>query len=237
MSFYFVVDSDPQIGKEGQELAKSGHTSRILSLSKELSIKCMIMPGDLTDLGSDGKCCSSVDQLGEFINEWVSPLETIKGMQLLLCAGNHDTYTFNKPVMSWLKKRHGDHKYFVDIHNIRFICLGIYPDKKNCEWLKSQININNPIVLFFHYNLSGPYSDWWKDTEKEEFFNVINGHNIIGIFTGHIHDSFMTKWKGFNVYSTGGKYFALCRIKDNVLTAEFCNNIDTHPSKHFFRTY
>lgn len=212
MSVEFIIDSDQQFtnikGKAQIGIHKSDlTTSKILRACRSRKISAVISAGDLTDHGYDAKnywCCfknGDVNEFEGFLEHYYEPIQ-LTGTPLLLCAGNHDTYTnfpHRKPVFDFIKEVYGDLYYHKKIDGINYFSCHMYPTREICEWLKNEIlNTNGPIIIFFHYNLQGAYSDWWQDSEKEYFWNTISPfkHRIICIINGHLHSTVIEKWKG-----------------------------------------
>ena len=220
--------------------------NRIINEIKEpdSQITSVIMPGDLTNNGYDGmsmfgyKYGGEQNQLGVLHHNIIEPLEEYTNVYL--CAGNHDTYTkrpyFRKPVLRYIKHRHGDIRYEFKYHYkgnpvLRFICLGIYPDKKSREFLKCILHKHpkDSYIIIFHYVPLGPFGDWWGDVEKKEFLNMISGYNIVAILAGHVHTSGIVNWKNiiksekYPVILAAGDKYALCEYNNetNELKVEF----------------
>ena len=103
----------------------------------------------------------------------------------------------------------------------------VYPNANICEWmtqtfLKLQVvQLNTPVVLFWHYNLEGAYSDWWTDSEKSAFLAVVTCVKVLGIFVGHLHSSYSNLWNGIPVFSSAGSQYALGEIKNGQLSVSF----------------
>ncbi len=106
---------------------------------------------------------------------------------------------------------------------LHFICLGKYPDKSAIKFLKNDLKSNkdSKIVIFFHYNLTGKWSDWWS--EKERFYNVIKDYNIKAILVEHAHISRTSEWKDYLVVSAGSKKIAKCtyNISEDKIEVEY----------------
>jgi predicted phosphodiesterase len=182
----------------------------------------VLIAGDLTNNGSDGKkllgfipISGSVKQL-QGLQAYIKRLENYK-CRVLCCMGNHDDYTYfpyiYKATESFIKKRHGKLHYTIEHEGIRYICLSKCPTESRLPYLKNELAKNStiPTVIFFHYNLQGAWSHWWKDSEKEEFYQVIkNYENIILIATGHIHKTDIYDWRGFKVVTCGGSELIKC---------------------------
>jgi UDP-2,3-diacylglucosamine pyrophosphatase LpxH len=220
----FVCDSDlhfkPEIRPD-----KADHVQKLLNLPSSV----VLLIGDLTNNGSDGsKGCfglvpisGKTKQLQALRKEYIEPLES-HSFKVYCCMGNHDDYTYfpyvYKAVEKFIKKKHGGLCYTFYKEGLRFICLGKCPTEGALRYLKDELQSglkNTPTVLFFHYNLQGPWSDWWKDSEKEAFYQVIKDYNIILIANGHIHKTEYYKWKGIPVVTCGGAQMVRCTYCSN----------------------
>lgn len=227
MSFSFIVDSDIHF-TDNIKSGKEWHRDAIIKLIKTLifPVKALIVTGDLTDNGYNGVtrnlCCwkagGSERQLDNLINKYIDPIS--KYSNVYLCPGNHDLGDKTvRPVIKYIKKKHGNLHYGFIINDIRFLCCGIYPDSKVIKWLKTELKNykKNKIIIYFHYNIEGEWSNWWKDTEKDAFYNSIIDYkdNILAIFVGHQHNSYNSIWNGIHVVSSAGNQIYVCTYKDD----------------------
>lgn len=86
------------------------------------------------------------------------------------------------------------------------MCLGMYPDAKDIQYLArdlAAVGRQRPVIIFFHYGLEGPYSNFWKAEEKEALAKAIAGYNILAIFHGHFHVAGHYLWHGHEVFLPG----------------------------------
>lgn len=217
-----ILDSDPQFLYVENEnkvriglhkgMYESNTVNKIINLCETNDITAVITAGDLTDHGYDNKnsclCCrpnGEHDETSGFIEQYYKPIKNINN-NLLLCAGNHDTYTtfpYRKPIFNFIKREYGDLYYSKIINGVLFCCCHIYPTRDIRNWLDNQLKQNDkPTVIFFHYNLTGEYSDWFPENDKNEFLTVINKYknNIMCILTGHWHTSNQSNWNGFKTF-------------------------------------
>lgn len=230
MSVKFLVNSDLHF-TDTIRGAMENNVAKIVAENDKGKIDALICPGDLTDMGWDGShlfCWNyggTQDQLGALISQYVTPLDKIT--KVYLGPGNHDTYVpwpyVTHPVLKYIKKRHGDIRYTFDIENLHFICVGIYPDQKGIQFLKSNLSTKKRNVIFFHYNLEGPFSDFWTAAEKDVFYKTIKDHDILCIIIGHQHVSRTSNWKGYTVVSAAGSKIAKCEydVKKDSLEVEY----------------
>lgn len=221
--FQFIVSSDLHFStKIREDKADNLGIIKNLKSAPRTNIQAVICAGDLTEYGADGSSflCyqygGDEPQVQALQQQWIEPIESA-GIPVYLCAGNHDEYVpwpyFYKPVHKLIKRKHGDLMYSFDIAGnagINFVCLGKYPDKKALEFLRDAASKTRPNCIFFHYNLTGPYSDWWTEEEKNAFYNEISKYEILAIIVGHHHISHDTNWRGYRVISGSGSSVAVC---------------------------
>jgi hypothetical protein len=216
---------------------KRDHVQKIIDMKDEHNVEIVISAGDITDYGTNGICCfcsnnnnNSEDELTPLINNWVKPLENA-GLDVLLTAGNHDTYTghpyFHKPVLRYLKKKYNatywpwfwmkyNGCYAYSKNNVLILSLGIYP--KNLKFLKKNLpkDKKDPVIIFYHYNtVNEPYADWWKEDEKAAFYEVIKDYNIIAINNGHYHTTYEKEWRGFRIFNSAGTQLIRFNMNNN----------------------
>ena len=144
-----------------------------------------------------------------------------------IVPGNHDRQPIDgtQQCERRVTQRHGGAHYSWNVQDVRFIALGTYPDAEALAYLKKDLAIagtKTPIVLFWHYNLTGPWSDSWSDEEKQAFKKTIEGHNIVAIFNGHWHRPGYLPWEGYRSFLTGspkhsGHTFFVVQITDDHL--------------------
>lgn len=229
----FFICGDPQIGLHAQEELTRMKIPRMRDnvLSNDLNI--CIIPGDLTDNGVGPGCvmCPPIfrmfcmgkspftgaacntslagadDELSRFKHDVLYPLETICD-DVFICDGNHDRGHFKMtPVPDFIKSRHGSLCYSYVRDDILIICLSEYPRKDRLEYLDTMLrSTTNYVVIFFHYNLYGPFSEFWSDEEKTNFYNAVIGYKdrLLFIATGHVHASYVDNWKGLLVVNGSG---------------------------------
>jgi hypothetical protein len=84
------------------------------------------------------------------------------------------------------------------------------------KFLKKVLTNNEPTIIYFHYNLKGPFSNWFPEESKEIFFEFIkNYNNIKYICVGHRHDSYVEHYEGFTILSGAGNYSILLTLSDD----------------------
>ena len=86
------------------------------------------------------------------------------------------------------------------------VCLDMYPDAPTLAFLVrdlARVGKQRPVILFFHYSLEGPYSDFWEPEEKAAFGKALEGYNVLAIFHGHEHRMGHYSWRGHPVFRPG----------------------------------
>jgi hypothetical protein len=68
--------------------------------------------------------------------------------------------------------------------------------------LKNSVGISNsPVIILQHYGVDSfsENGQWWQPNDRAAFWSAIQGYNVIGMFTGHIHATGM-----YDFIETGG---------------------------------
>ena len=182
----------------------------------------VLIAGDLTDSGGEGEWDEFAKQYG--LTGRDSPLK----YPVFECTGNHDRHRLiYRPVIDRVKSRHGGSLlYSWNWDDVHVVCLDLYPDAAALRWLRrdlAAVDRAAPVVIFFHYSILGPFSEWWSDRERDAFAEAIQGYNVVALFHGHYHGSEHYTWRGYDVYNVGSPRhsthsFAAVHITDDTLT-------------------
>jgi hypothetical protein len=119
--------------------------------------------------------------------------------------GNHDVNS-ESPIKEEARRRHGGINYAWDWDDVRILCLDMYPDSRTRAFLARELDRRGPerpVILYFHYSLEGPYSDFWEQEDKDAFARTIEGYNVLAIFHGHEHRVGHYIWRGHPVFRPG----------------------------------
>jgi cytolysin (calcineurin-like family phosphatase) len=148
-------------------------------------------------------------------------------------SGNHDGRRGRHVVRDGIRSRHRGVTYSWDWQGIHFASLDRYPSAPNRQWLAkdlARLRPHHPVVLFFHYNLEGPYSRYFRPSERAAFRDVIARHNVVAIFHGHYHPEQRYAWNGVDVFDVGSPFwdttFAVVRITESHLQVASWNWIE-----------
>lgn len=206
----FVAIGDLHTGATG-----CGRFGGVLPAIKAEKASHLLLCGDLTGGGS-------IEEYNNFVKTWITEMPK----QVLMCRGNHDGDS--KELIKLIKARHGDLFYSVNVGDLHIICCDIYPRtilpfsvfSKLKKDLK-KVSATTPVVIFNHYNLAGPFSQWWgvtpcagcvfasPKTEKDKLFDLLKNYNVVGIFEGHWHATLQSLWREkipMYLCSSGGEY-------------------------------
>jgi len=159
----------------------------------------VLFTGDTTDNGH-------LDEFAEF--EQIYGLTGSDGLlryPVFEAIGNHDLNS-ESPIKERAKQRHGGIDYAWNWDDLRILCLDMYPDAKTREWLSRELHRlgpDRPVIVYFHYSLEGPYSDFWEQEDKDAFARAIEGHNVLAIFHGHEHRVGHYVWRGHPIFRPG----------------------------------
>jgi cytolysin (calcineurin-like family phosphatase) len=159
----------------------------------------VLFMGDMTD-------SSAAEEWQEF--EAVYGLTGWDGLlkyPLFEAVGNHDIVG-DSPVPERVRRRHGALVYSWDWDDLHVVCLDLHPDAQNLAWLGKdleKVGAKRPLVVFFHYSIEGPYSDFWEEEQKSALAQALHGRNVLGIFHGHYHRAGQYLWRGYDVFLPG----------------------------------
>lgn len=227
----FFVTADTHFGREGMAErcrhqietmnALPGTALPALGGTKVARPEGVLVAGDLADEGQ-------ADEWKQFVEHYgLTGRDGMLEYPVQECTGNHDRIVLgSKPVLAGVRKRHGSLVRGWVWRGVCFFCLDCYPTAEACEWLRRQlgrVGPKRPGVVYFHYTILGPLSDYWSDAEKRTFAETIRGHNILGIFHGHYHATTRYTWEGFKVYNVGPpektpQSFAVAHVADGLMT-------------------
>jgi cytolysin (calcineurin-like family phosphatase) len=142
--------------------------------------------------------------------------------------GNHDIIG-DSPIKAEVVRRHGALVYSWDWEDVHFACLDLHPDAANLAWLKrdlKRVGRRRPVVVFFHYSLEGPYSDFWETRDKDALARALEGFNVLALFHGHYHGAGHYRWRGHDVFLPGSPrhsshQFLVVRVDQRSLSVSF----------------
>ena len=181
----------------------------------------VLIAGDLTEHGRGSQWKQFVEHYGLTGSDGLLKYPVYEG------TGNHDRdVPLFRPVLAGVSRRHGGLTYSWDWGDLHLANLDQYPSAANLRWLRrdlAKVGRRHPVVIYFHFSILGPFSDWWTDREKEAFARTIDGYNVVAIFHGHYHGSQHYRWRGYDVYNVGSPRhgchsFAVVHITDERLT-------------------
>ncbi|WP_367607814.1 metallophosphoesterase [Legionella sp. W05-934-2] len=137
----------------------------------------------------------------------------------------------------YIKHRYGGTCYYRTVGDINVVSLGLYPDKKALAWMEKNVPTDKPIVVFWHYNVSGPFSvegsfggPWWTKAEREKAFAILNNKfQTLAVIVGHYHATDTYRFETIPVYVVGGgQYLELTIDPENAfkITSQYHSGDD-----------
>jgi hypothetical protein len=162
----------------------------------------VLVAGDITETGQTSEWARFEAMYGFTGKEGLLRYPVFEG------AGNHDVWG-GPHVNAAIAKRHGAPRYSWDWDDLHFVCLGEAPEAADLVWLGEDLSRTGPgtgVVLFFHYPLEGPTArdNWFGGGGlPDALAGVLDGYDVIGIFSGHFHTSGPYRWRGYDAYVEG----------------------------------
>lgn len=73
-----------------------------------------------------------------------------------------------------------------------------------------------PVVLMSHYGFDEFSQEprWWKDDQRDAFFDAIDGYHVIAYLHGHAHATWIYEHEGLPVYNVGSPYYTAYNADD-----------------------
>jgi 3',5'-cyclic-AMP phosphodiesterase len=123
-------------------------------------------------------------------------VEGLVNLPMYLIPGNHDD---RSNFFKFLFPRNGSMSLMnvAFIHQgIQFVCLDFGPSAKatahpeTLNFLAQSLDNPLPSILLMHHQIVGIGIHWlddWLANEIQQFWEIVSGKNILGIFCGHLH--------------------------------------------------
>lgn len=232
--FTFFVTADTHLGWVGMDRLNRRQVETMNTLHARTMPRAVgggrvghpqgvLVAGDLTQDGSRAQWAKFVAIYGR------NGRDGLLRYPLFEAAGNHDSHGGRRYVARKIGERHGGQRYAWWWRGVRFICLGRFPMPRHRVWLRRTLRAagrKTPVVIFFHYNLVGPYSKMWDRRHKVRFAVDIRGFNVVAIFHGHYHAEAYYRWRGVDVFNVGAPKhgyhtFAVARVAAGQLTVAY----------------
>ena len=225
---YATIDNQSNIYMLGTQSTINGHYLYKNKVDYSENIRAFIVPGDYTTGGQQ-------ENVDLYCQDWETPVyealsQTGIGHRIFTGPGNHDqdssTWYTHADALWHLIDKYGDYYYSFDLNDIHISCPGLYPSESGLirgvwapfifglKWLEEdlqKVTPGQPVIIFFHYPVAGSFSDWWKKSEKDAFYNIIQNYNVKLIVCGHTHGSKSSNWRDTYPFAdVSGQQFALC---------------------------
>jgi cytolysin (calcineurin-like family phosphatase) len=237
--FTFFVASDSHFGADGMEETNRALVEELNALpgtdypdplgGRVQEPRGVLFTGDTTDNGLAEEFALFEKFYG------LTGKEGLLRFPIFEAIGNHDVNSdLSPPVKRAAQRRHAGIDYSWDWEGVHFICLDMYPDAATRAWLAQDLTDRppeTPLVVFFHYSLSGNFSRFWPDEDKDAFGEMLVGRNLLAIFHGHEHRVGHYVWRDHDVFRPGAprhfSHFFLAvevRAKEMVVAARDFDN-------------
>lgn len=241
MAFSFVQITDHHLG-DTEDALLCGYspayalraTLRHIAEHVGHHIDFIVSTGDLVDAPSD----ISYTNLRQMLNLRPSEsapgpglvsLEGLNDVPMYLLPGNHDDrdgffrHLFQQEQPQPFMNASFQHK------GIQFICLDWGPGGKAVEhpelleFLARSLRNGLPSIIITHHHLVSVGSRWhnaFLPEKAEAFWELVRGHQVLGIFSGHAHLTYDKIVKGVPVYGLRSTYLQASTDDEPINTAE-----------------
>ncbi len=175
----------------------------------------LVTTGDLVNDGTDAEYRAAFDYLQlEFQAVEPPGPHRVAGfglphLPMYFLPGNHDPRpVYLRNLFPNAAPRRWNNVAF-EFGGIQFLCIDwgeqnqavAYPEM--LEFLDRQLALNTPSVIFSHHQVV-PLDVGWLDAflaaEIDGFWNIVRGRRVLGIFTGHLHQTYERTVGGIPVY-------------------------------------
>jgi 3',5'-cyclic AMP phosphodiesterase CpdA len=168
------------------------------------------------DLSQDGNL-----QGYKLLKQYTKKLEK-ENIPTLLTLGNHDNRE-NFRTIFHTEQVKGPYYYVTEKHGIRIIVLdSLYPNRHigrftgdQLDWLKEELNSDKikPTIIAFHHPIYRPWlpilSKIFDSVQREKFYEIIKGCNVLAVLNGHLHHNLLTYVDGVLHSQAGSTYVEL----------------------------
>lgn len=212
MDFSFVQITDHHL-TESDTVLLDGFSTRYafrsvlkhIAQNTGIQVDFIVSTGDIVENPTESAYQAFLDivNVSHVSTEMPSPLFiSVEGLQdfpMYLLPGNHDDrknffkYLYPKTSSANLMNAAFVHK------EIQFICLDFGPASKavvhseTLNFLSQSLNTNLPCIILMHHQLVKIDSRWLDEfiaDDLQRFWDTLEGHNVLGIFCGHIHTTY-----------------------------------------------
>jgi len=245
--WHFTVDGDIHATYTSKDVPRVNRTNidtRLKHIDGTYPLDFHLCVGDLTDNGHSGPTMCGMqqryDELVAFEELYERPVQWA-GFRMYATIGNHDVPNDQlcKGVINHVAKKYGASRslldpwssgcYAFDHKGVRFIVLGIWPQK--LDWLRRQLPVDHsaPVVLVHHYNINPMEygANFWTDEAKDAYHAVIKSHNVVLICTGHNHTTTIGLWRNIPTVRGSGNKLAVVEMDGGRLSRIYFDNGET----------
>ena len=194
-------------------------------------IDFIISTGDLAQNGSEDEY-AFVSEMLSMEKESPAPgpqrisFEGLQRVPMYFLPGNHDSrYNFYRQLFPASRPAELVNAKF-EYQGIRFICIDWGPttnanlNQQLLDFLSEALQQDQPAIIMMHHQvvpLGHALLDGFIAEDMDKFWNILAGHNILGIFSGHVHTNYETHARGIPVFGTGATSFQFAIEDDELL--------------------
>jgi Icc protein len=212
MSFSFIQITDHHLTESDTHLLKGFSTRYAFrSVLKHIAqntapqVDFIISTGDIVENPTEFAYQAFLQMVkarnvsAEMPGPFLISAEGLKDLPMYLLPGNHDDRNnFFKCLFPKSLSAHLMNAAFVN-KEVQFICLDFGPHSKatthseTLDFLSRSLNDNLPSAIFMHHQLIKIGSRWLDEFIADDiykFWDILAGHNVLGIFCGHIHTTY-----------------------------------------------
>lgn len=212
MSFSFIQISDHHLRERDEMLTRGYNTAyafrRVLQhIAQHHAARAdfLVTTGDVVDEGTDAEyraACARL-QLEVHASEPPGPHfvsgEGLARLPMYFLPGNHDPRdAYFRNMFPNAAPREWNNVAFVH-QDIQFVCVDwgaankavAYPEM--LQFLAQHLDQGAPTIILSHHPVVRVGAQWLDNflaDEIEKFWNVVRGKNVLGIFTGHLHQTY-----------------------------------------------
>lgn len=222
--FSFIQISDHHL-RESEAMLTSGYSTAYAfrSLMRHIAENAahqadfIVTTGDITETPSDESYRAVQRMLGlhSGMAAVAAPgpqpvsIEGLSRFPMYFLPGNHDDrrnffdYLRLQPLPSSLANTGFQHK------GVQFVCLDwgagnqAVATPEMLSFLEKAVKEEGPSILLMHHQVVPVGVGWMDDLisqDIEKFWNIVRGRSILGIFCGHLHETYETIVEGVAVY-------------------------------------
>lgn len=212
MSFTFIQISDHHLRETDTLLSRGFSTAhsfrtvvRHLAEHHAPHADFLLTTGDLVDAGTDAEYRATFERLGLEVEAAEPPGphrasgEGLARLPMYFLPGNHDPRpAYFRNLFPKAAPRAWNNVAFHH-KGIQFVCIDwgmenkAVADPAMLTFLTEALKGDTPTVIFSHHAVVRVGVEWldaFIADDVQFFWNIVRGHNVLGVFTGHLHATY-----------------------------------------------